>query len=186
MFKKSCIQETLIPQCVQIIAPIQWYPPFWHWLALFWYSFALLDNVQCSAVQCSAVQCSAKQCSAVQFNAVQCSAVQWLFGPNFAYFLVCFHDSWKKMVVITYLYFSYSINCYYVAVLYSLIWKLYCLSHSPLNVDDSVLWILYMFKQLLSSSLIEVIKPGCPGNVKSGETSWSWLNPQSIGSQCKI
>ena len=58
--------------------------------------------------------------------------------------------------------------------------------HSPLNVDDSALWILYMLKQLLSSSLMEVMKPGCPGNVESGETSLSWLYPQSIGSQCKI
>ena len=58
--------------------------------------------------------------------------------------------------------------------------------HSPLNVDNSALWILYMLKQLLSSSLMEVMKPGCPGNVESGETSLSWLYPQSIGSQCKI
>ena len=58
--------------------------------------------------------------------------------------------------------------------------------HSPLNVDDSALWILYMLKQLLSSSQMKVMKPGCPGNVESGETSLSWLYPQSIGSQCKI
>ena len=58
--------------------------------------------------------------------------------------------------------------------------------HSPLNVDNSALQILYMLKQLLSSSLLEVMKPGCPGNVESGETWLSWLYPQSIGSQCKI
>ena len=58
--------------------------------------------------------------------------------------------------------------------------------HSPLNVDDSALWILYMLKQLLSSSLIEVMKPGCPGIVESGDTILSWLYPQSIVSQCKI
>ena len=57
--------------------------------------------------------------------------------------------------------------------------------HSPLNVDDSALWILYMFKQLLSSSVMEVMKPGCPGNVESGETSLSWLHPQSIGSSAR-
>ena len=48
------------------------------------------------------------------------------------------------------------------------------------------LGLLYMLKQLLSSSLVEVMKPGCPGNVESGETSLSWPYPQSIGSQCKI
>ena len=45
--------------------------------------------------------------------------------------------------------------------------------HSPLNVDDSALLILYMPKQLLGSSLMEIQKPGCPGNVESGETSLS-------------
>ena len=30
-----------------------------------------------------------------------------------------------------------------------------------------------MLKQLLSSSLMEVMKPGCPGNVESGETTLS-------------
>ena len=43
-----------------------------------------------------------------------------------------------------------------------------------------------MLKQLLSSSLMEILKPGCPRNVESGETSLSWLYSQSIGSQCKI
>ena len=38
--------------------------------------------------------------------------------------------------------------------------------HSPLNVEDSTLWILYMLKQLLISSLIEVMKPGCWGHVE--------------------
>ena len=33
------------------------------------------------------------------------------------------HEPWKRMVVITYFYFSYLINCYYVAVLYSPILK---------------------------------------------------------------
>ena len=44
----------------------------------------------------------------------------------------------------------------------------------------------YMLKQLLGSSLMEILKLGCPGNVKSGETSLSWLYPRSIGSQCNI
>ena len=35
------------------------------------------------------------------------------------------------------------------------------------------LGLLYMLKLLLSSSLMEVVKPGCPGNVESGETSLS-------------
>ena len=35
------------------------------------------------------------------------------------------------------------------------------------------LGLLYMLKQLFSSSLMEVMKPGCPGNVESGETSLS-------------
>ena len=35
------------------------------------------------------------------------------------------------------------------------------------------LGLLYMLKQLLSSSVMEVMKPGCPGNVESGETSLS-------------
>ena len=55
--------------------------------------------------------------------------------------------------------------------------------HSPLNVDDSVLWILYMLKQLLSSSPMEFMEPGCPGNVESGETRLLLLYPRCIGSQ---
>ena len=58
----------------------------------------------------------------------------------------------------------------------SLNWVTYNLQvglHSPMNVDDSTLWILYMLKQLLSSSQMEIMKPGCPGNVESGETSLS-------------
>ena len=35
------------------------------------------------------------------------------------------------------------------------------------------LGLAYMLKQLLSSSLMEVMKPGSPGNVDSGETSLS-------------
>ena len=35
------------------------------------------------------------------------------------------------------------------------------------------LGLLYMLKLLLSSSLMEVMKPGCPRNVESGETSLS-------------
>ena len=58
--------------------------------------------------------------------------------------------------------------------------------HSPLNVDGSTLWLAYMLKQLLGNSLMEILKPGCPRNVESGETSLSWLYLQSIGSQCKI
>ena len=46
--------------------------------------------------------------------------------------------------------------------------------------------LLYMLKQLLSISLMEVMRPGCPGNVESGETSLSWLYSRSIGSQYKI
>ena len=37
----------------------------------------------------------------------------------------------------------------------------------------SALGLSYMLKQLLSSSLMEVMKQGCPGNVESGETSLS-------------
>ena len=37
----------------------------------------------------------------------------------------------------------------------------------------SALGLLYMLKQLLSNSLMEVMKPGCPGNVESGEASLS-------------
>ena len=43
-----------------------------------------------------------------------------------------------------------------------------------------------MLKQLLGSSLMEILKPGFQRNVESGETSFKWLYPQSIGSQCKI
>ena len=58
--------------------------------------------------------------------------------------------------------------------------------HIPLNVDGSTLWLSYMLKQLLGSSLMEILDPGCRRNVESGETSLSWLYPRSIGSQCKI
>ena len=51
---------------------------------------------------------------------------------------------------------------------------------------SSALGLLYMLKQLLSSSLIEVMKPGCPGNVESGEINLSWHYSRSIESQCKI
>ena len=46
------------------------------------------------------------------------------------------------------------------------------LRHSPLG-------LLYMLKQLLGNSLMEILKPGCSENVESGETSL--LDP--IGSQ---
>ena len=59
-------------------------------------------------------------------------------------------------------------------------------NHSPLNEDGSTLWLAYMLKQLLGSSLMEILKPGCPRNVESGETSLSWIYPRSIGPQCKI
>ena len=43
--------------------------------------------------------------------------------------------------------------------------------HSPPNI-------------MLGSSLMEIIKPGCPGNVESGEGTLSWHYPRSMGSQC--
>ena len=43
-----------------------------------------------------------------------------------------------------------------------------------------------MLKQLLGSSIMEILKPGCLRNVENGETSLSWIYPRSIGSQCKI
>ena len=43
----------------------------------------------------------------------------------------------------------------------------YACQHSPLNVDGSTLWLAYMLKQLLGSSLMEILKPGCPRNVES-------------------
>ena len=33
---------------------------------------------------------------------------------------------------------------------------------------------------------MEILKPGCPRHVESGETSLSWLYSRSIGSRCKI
>ena len=56
----------------------------------------------------------------------------------------------------------------------------------PSECGRQHLWIAYMLKQLLGSSLMEILKPGCLRNVESGETSLSWLYPRSIGSQCKI
>ena len=61
------------------------------------------------------------------------------------------------------------------------------------NTCSTAHWFYYgctlglpsILKQLLSSSLMEILKPGCPGNVESGETSLSWLYTRSIGSQCK-
>ena len=52
--------------------------------------------------------------------------------------------------------------------------KVYCVvCHSSLNVDGSTLLLAYMLKQLLGSSLMEILKPGCPRNVESGATSLS-------------
>ena len=53
-------------------------------------------------------------------------------------------------------------------------------------MDGSTLWLAYMLNQLLGSSILEILKPGCLRNVENGETSLSWLYPRSIGSQCKI
>ena len=49
-----------------------------------------------------------------------------------------------------------------------------------------LIFFLLFFLQLLCSTLMEILKPGCPRNVESWDTSLSWLYPRSIGSQCKI
>ena len=64
-------------------------------------------------------------------------------------------------------------------------------SDSPLLLGTTLwsycgctLGLLYMLRQQLSSSLMEIFKPGCLRNGESGETSLSWIYPQSIESQC--
>ena len=59
-------------------------------------------------------------------------------------------------------------------------------STALLSYCGCALGLTYMLKQLLSSSLMEALKPGCPRNVESGDNGLSWLYPQSIGSQCQI
>ena len=57
--------------------------------------------------------------------------------------------------------------------------------HSPPPLLRLRTRIMYMLKQLFSRSLMKVMKPWCPKNVESEETSLSWLYPRSIGPQCK-
>ena len=53
-------------------------------------------------------------------------------------------------------------------------------------MDYSALQILYMLKQLLNSSLMEGLKPGCPGKVESGETCHQGFIPNSFGPSAKM
>ena len=79
--------------------------------------------------------------------------------------------------------------------IWSDLWKMACSNvlltmawppHSPLILLRLHTRIIVHAQQLLCSSLMEIQKPGCPGNVESEETSLSWLYTRSIGSQWKI
>ena len=59
-------------------------------------------------------------------------------------------------------------------------WVISCGSCTALwSYCGCALVLPYMLKQLLSSNLSDILKPGCPRNVGSGETSLLWLYSQS-------